>query len=851
MSVLRDYVNAVSQPTLPFAGSDATAFDGSAFDGGARYDELVGADGSLRLAWRGMASLALALTPGELDRVTGEIDRFLADDGVTYVTPDAGARPWRLDPMPLIIDAPSWAKLELGLAQRAELLNELLADLYGPRRLLRDGVIPAASVFAHSGFVRAAGHPGSAPQPLILSAADLGRDADGEWHVLADRVQAPSGLGFAMENRRVVSQVLPELYQESDLHRLEPYIAALRESLVASAPDGVDEPRVVVLSPGTSSETAFDQAFIANALGFPLVQGSDLVVRDGYVWMKPARWPHTRPRERVDVILRRVDAEWCDPLELRADSRLGVAGLAQAVRRGRVRLANGLGAGVLENPALMPFMPAICERLLGEQLRLPSVPTWWCGDPDSRAAVLARLADGDPTLAIRAIDGTRAALEGLSPRELADRIRAEGHRYVGQDLLALSQAPVWRRGDGADPRPIALRTFALRHGSSYRPLVGGLATVSDRVTGETVPTTKDVWVLKAAEADLDQGLGDLAPSAAGRTVSELAPRALEDMFWAGRYAERAEDSLRLVLTAQQQFEYASRTRGGIAGARALHGALVQLSGAGVADPEDEFRRLLLDTGRPGTAAHSIVRLRAALEGVRDQLSGDTWRVFSAIDRARKALAGSERAHRTAESGGRMLTAILSFQGVTASMIRDPGWHMIEAGRALERALQVCRLLATTAVERRDYRADRSVLEALLTASESIVTYRRRYQGSVRIADALELVLLDPENPRSVAFCLEALRTHLAAMPASTGSSRPERLVDHLIQSLEAVEVADLVTTVDLAAERRRIHLEDFLADTIARLAQIGESIEQVLFEAGPPPLALSALSLVEEMEASA
>lgn len=841
MSVLRDYVSAVSQPTLPFVAPGA-------FDAVARYDEMVDPDGTLRPAWRGMASVALALTPDEMHRVTGEITRFLADDGVRYVVPDGGAQPWRLDPVPVVIDAGSWPKLELGLAQRAELLNALHADLYGPQTLLRDGVVPAASVFSHSGFVRAARHPGSVPQPLVLSATDLGRGSDGEWRVLADRVQAPSGLGFAMQNRRVISQVLPDLYHESVLHRLDPYISALRESLLASAPEGVDEPRVVVLSPGTSSETAFDQAFIANALGFPLVQGSDLVVRDGRVWMKPARWPRTVPRERVDVILRRVDAEWCDPLELRADSRLGVAGLAQAVRRGRVHLANGLGTGVLENPALLPFLPAICERLLGEQVRLPSVQTWWCGDPDARSEVLARIAAGDPTLVVRAIDGTRAALDGLSAAELAARIRAAGHRYVGQELVPLSQAPVWHHGDRADARPIVLRTFSLRHGAGYRPFVGGLATVTDVVRAPgTAPVTKDVWVLKANESDPDQGIGDLAPATVGRTVPTVAPRALADMFWAGRYAERAEDLLRLVISGHQQVERASQSPYGAAGAAALLGALAQLAGSRSAEPEEEFRLLLLDTARPGTAAHSVMRLRTALEGVRDQLSGDTWRVFSSIDRARKALTTSQRTHRTAESGGRMLTAILSLHGVTTSMMRDSGWHMIEAGRALERALQVCRLLDATVIDTRDYRADRSVLEALLTASESIVTYRRRYRGSVRIADALELMLQDSDNPRSVAFCLAALGEHLAALPASTGATRPERLVGHLAETIETADVAELAAP----AEGRRPALERLLENTIAQLEQIADSIDHAHFEAGPPPLSLSALSLVEEIGASA
>ncbi len=830
MTVLRDYAAAMTRPTLSL---DSPADP--------RYDEVVAPDGALRPAWKGLAEIALSLTPDELHRVDGEITRFLADDGVSYLRPDTGAQPWQLDPVPLVIDAAGWARLDVGLAQRAELLNALLVDLYGAQSVLAEGVVPAAAVLGHAGFARPmARHSARDPHPLLLSGTDLGRAADGEWHVLADRVQAPSGLGFAMENRRVISQVLPDLYQESDLHRVEPYFSALRAALLSAAPDTVASPRIVVMSPGPFSETAFDQAFLAGALGFPLVQGSDLVVRDGWVWLKPAGWPRTAPAERIDVIVRRVDAEWCDPLELRADSHLGVAGLAEAVRRGRVRLVNGLGAGVLENPALMPYMPAVCEHLLGEQLRLPSVPTWWCGDPAGRQHVLARVAAGDDAFLVRPIDQPRKTLAGLDPAELAARIAAAPHRFVGQEMLPLSQAPVWRPSGDAQAHAVVLRGFTLRYGSAYRPLVGGLATVREGADGS--PTTKDVWVLKAAASDPDQGLADIVPLPTAHTIPALAPRALADLFWAGRYAERAEDLLRILLTAQQQLDQPFGHRDDAEGARLLLRALRHLAGAPLGDPDADFRSLLLDVRRAGSAAHSIAQLRAALEGVRDQLSGDTWRVFSSIERALRSLRSSTRSHRTAESGGRMLSAILSLHGVTSNMIRDAGWHMIEAGRFLERALQVCHLLSAAAAERS--RTGREDLAALLTASESVVTHRRRYRGSMRTSDVLDLLLLDPDNPRSVAFSLAHVRSHLAAMPSSTGSTRPERLVEQLETNLAQIDPAVLA----VAAGAQRPLLSSFLAGTVAGLEQLGDAIAQLHFESGPPPVPMSALSLVEERQ---
>lgn len=840
MSVLRDYAAAVAQPTLPF--DDAPSGSGSA----GRYDEVVDETGDLRPAWKSLATRALALTDRDLARVDGEITRFLADDGVSYSRGDSGPQPWRLDPIPLVIDAISWSRVEVALAQRAELLNAVLVDLYGPQTLLRDRVIPAGAVLGHSGFVRAVARPRATdPHPLLLTATDLGRSAAGEWHVLADRVQAPSGLGFAAENRRVVSQVLPDLYQEGDLHRFEPYLAAVRAALLSSATSATPDPRIVLLSPGTLSETAFDQAFLAGALGFPLVQGSDLVVSDGWVWMKPSGWPVARPTERIDVILRRVDAQWCDPLELRAGSRLGVAGLAEAVRRGRVRVVNGLGAGVLENAALLPYLPAASEHLLGEQLRMPSVSTWWCGDPESLAEVRPRLAEGDPTLLVRPIDESRRSLAGLTPPELLARVDAAPHRFAVQDVLTLSQSPAWGAVSVA-AQPLTLRAFTLRHGSAYRPLVGGLATV--RESADAAPITKDVWVLKSAETDADQGLTEVAPLETAPTIPALSPRALSDLYWTGRYAERTEDLLRLLLAAQAAFDQPGVAAGADRTARVLLVVLDRLAGTRHPDdPEADFRSLLLDVGRPGAAAHSISRLREAMEGVRDQLSGDTWRVFSNIDRASRALRGSPHPHRTAESAGRMLAAMLSLYGVTANMVRDAGWHMIEAGRHLERGLQVCQILSVVATERRDLRSDREVLEALLLASESVVTYRRRYRGSTRTSDVLDLLLRDADNPRSLRFSLAEVRHHLGRLPGSTGSTRPERLLEQIENELASVDLTELSGVVG----GRRPQLAAYLGDVIVQLEKLSRAIDDVHFESGPPPVPLSELSLIELMEARA
>lgn len=815
MTVLRDYAANLSQPTLT----------GTAI----RYDEVIAPDGTLRASWKGLADLAVRFTPADLSRLDGEIRQFLNNDGVTYAPPGdlAETNTWQLDPFPLVISAAEWAPLEVGLAQRAELLNAILLDLYGEQTLLRDGVLPAEVVFGHAGFVRTMARTGATdPRPLVIAAADLGRTQDGTWTVLSDRAQAPSGIGYALENRRVISQVLPELYREAGLHRVRPFLDAFRSALVQTADADVVDPRIVVLSTGTHSETSYDQANVAASLGFPLVRGSDLVVREGRVFLRE----YAGTLEQVDVILRRVDASWSDPLELRADSQLGVPGLSEAVRRGTVRIVNGLGAGVLENPGLLPFLPAASEALLGESLRLPTVPTWWCGDPDG----LERVLGGLEQLAVRAIDRPGADLTtAVTSEELRARILADPHRFVGQERLMMSQAPAFADGS-LEPRPLTLRTFTLRYGSAYRPMVGGLAstqaTLHDGTPGRTA--SKDVWVLKTSPEEADSERAEVLTLASVQARPAVVPRALDDLFWFGRYTARAEDTLRLLLAAHslnEDFQTRPHSAGGRASAVMLDALHVLTGPPAEGDGVDRhLRAVLLDPSRPGTVAQSVSALRDCAQSVRDQLSLDVWKAFGAFDRASWELVRHEHSYQVSDSAGRMLNATLALHGVTANMMRDDGWRMIRIGGWIERALQVSQLLRLVIV-RHGLDVDRMVLNQSLLAADSAVTHRRRYRGYVRPRTVLDLLLLDPENPRSVAFALAELRRHLGALKASTGSTRPERLLDEFI---EECNNADLTTMVALDGATRP-HLVKHLDQLTRQLLRLADVIVAVHFESGP------------------
>ncbi|MBC9224736.1 hypothetical protein GL325_00240 [Aeromicrobium sp. 636] len=815
MTVLRDYAASVIQPTL---GQSA-----------APYDEVASPDGTLRAAWKRLAAEAVDVTLPELTRASDEIARLLADEGVVYTPPGGQQRSWRLDPVPLVISADEWATLEKGLAQRAELLNAILVDLYGPQELLARGTLPPGIVFGHSGFLRAVARATAAHQrQLVITGTDLGRTPTGEWQVLADRAQAPSGIGFAMENRRVLSRVLPVAYREAGLHRLAPFFQVLRVSLMQAAPPTVENPRVVVLSPGPTSETAYDQAFIASTLGFPLVEGTDLVARDGAVWMRVLG-----RLERVDVILRRVDAEWSDPLELRGESQLGVTGLTEAVRRGTVTVINGLGSGVVENAALMPFMSEMCEQLLDEPLRLPGVPTVWAGTPEGRDQLLDRLDE----LTVRRIDPP-FDVDTSSRERLVEAIVAEPYRYVGQEPVGVSVSPTLDQGR-LEPHALTLRAFTLRHGSSYRPMIGGLATAAPvGSSADQIEVSKDVWVLKGSPDEPDQGLPDVLPVTHARAPVTPVPRVLDDLFWLGRYAERVEDLLRLAIATHElaeDFQGRPHSSGGRTLA-VVAGVMRSLSPSSY-DPanfEGDLRSLLLDAHRSGSVGQTVMRLKEIAQSVRDQVSPDLFRVFGAMDRARGLLAANPHGWQIGESAGRMLTAILSLHGVTGNMVRDEGWHLMEIGRGIERSLQLCQLIGPTLSVRRGLDVDRDVHQAVLQVAESAVTHRRRHRGVVRAASVLDLLLLDETNPRSLRFNLLAIDASLATLPGSSGSTRPERLVDDLLAELDRLDVGALL---DLDGETRPNFVR-FAQATAQHLMRLSDAVAEVHFATGPTPRSL-------------
>ena len=889
--IVDDYRQTLPVGSMPTGSMPAGSMgSGSMGPGSMRSgnDELLGSDGTIRPGWHDLAATVDLLGAAGMQARAAQVRRLLEDDGVTYGVPADADQPaglWQLDPVPLILGSREWAELSPGLIQRAELLDRLQADLYGPRDLLRRGLIPPELVLGQAGFLRQCDGirlPG--PNQLLMASTDLVRLADG-WCALGDRTQAPSGAGYAMENRRIVSRVLPGLYRDTLLERLRSFFHTLRAALQEVAPSTAEAPRVVILTPGASSETSFDQAFLSTLLGFPLVEGQDLTVREGRVWLRSLGRP-----EPVDVVLRRVDGWFCDPLQLRADSRLGVPGLLQAARMGNVSIVNPPGAGVLENPGLAPFLPALSEALLDEPLRLRTVATWWCGDPVARSHVLSNLA----TLVVRPIARGvgRASRFGrqLSSAELAelkDRIQAEPHAWCAQEDLEMSTTPVVTDA-GLEPRRMVLRSFAVAASGSFQLMPGGLARVAGQagsrdVSSQTGALAKDVWVMGRAAPAIGT---DAAPPAAGVELARmtglddvdpvpvlaagLSSRVAEDMFWLGRYAERAEDAARLLRVAVDLVGDHSRRPGSV-GASSLavmlravtavtttYPGFVGVDGPQPSElivaPQPELVRLAVDPFALGTLAHAVRHTLQSAHAVRELLSNDTWLVIGSLDRELLELGWSQEPElHLQRTLSRVLEGLLAFSGLAMeSMVRDAGWYVMDAGRRIERSLQLIALLRATLTERRPAAVDDLVMESVLISAESVITHRRRNPGRPRPTDLLALLLFDRDNPRGVLHQLDQLADDLQRLPETADKAiDPATRLRGIQAWVREADLRELVRVDDPAAESpsvpagagavpmaglgSRPRLTEFLDRLSRELTDLAESVARTHFARVVPP----------------
>ena len=731
-----------------------------------------------------------ALPREEYERRTAAAQATVRDNGVTYNVYDdsAGqARPWQLDIVPFILSQSDWKGIEAAVIQRAQLAELVLRDIYGAQKLIASGVLPPHLVTGHPQFLR----PLSGVEPaggvhVHLYSADLARGPDGAWKVMASRADAPAGLGYALENRLVVAQTFPEPFADMRVARLASFFNAYRESILELGHSRRD--RAVLLTPGPYNESYFEHVYLAHYLGLTLVQGDDLAARDGKVFLKTLTG-----LERVSAIFRRVDSDFCDPLEFRGESQLGIPGLAEAVRAGGVVLANALGGGVVESPALDAYLPNVCRALLGEELKIPDIPTVWCGNEWGRKEAMARLPrailrdsfDARPLFSRSSSARLGEQMSAEERARTADRIARRGETMVVQEVSPLGLAPTYENGHfGA--RPVSLRVFAAWTPSGWMVMPGGLTRVAadetvSALSMQSGASSKDAWVLSGAPVDRFTLLGSGVKALEIKRQGESAPsRAMDNLFWLGRYAERCESFVRILRAV------AGRAKEEPASALDIAAKLlIPFYSAAETPPEERLiaeqdellseLQLLIYSRRH---ARGLQRLLARVENtawsVRDRLSLDTWRTIHALadneglpDETRSFDAPQARFYLDA-----LVRRGAALSGLAAeNMTRGPNWLFLELGRRIERATHLAWAVRQTVGDADAHETDH--IRILLEIADSAMTYRSRYLNQVQIVPFVDLLLLDESNPRSTAFQLAAIETHLRDLPRITHAQKSD------------------------------------------------------------------------------
>jgi uncharacterized circularly permuted ATP-grasp superfamily protein/uncharacterized alpha-E superfamily protein len=770
---------------------------------GGAYEESSMDGITPRPHWAGLMASLQSIGPNELAFRWTQAEQRIRENGITYNMygdPLGAHRPWKIDLVPLLIPDEEWRFIEAGIIQRAELLNLVLEDLYHSQTLLKDGLLPAALLFANPAFLRPlVGVKVPRNSYLHMLAFDLARSPDGKWWVLANRTQAPSGSGYALENRLIVSELLPELFRTSNVQRLAPFFRAQRDALAQLSEQS--NPRIVLLTPGPHNETYFEHSYLAKYLGFTLVEGADLTVRDRCVFIKTVGG-----LEKVDVILRRVDDDFCDPLELRGDSLLGVSGLVEAVVAGNVQVANALGSGVIESAALMPFLPGLARHLLGEELKLPSVATWWCGQEhalnwvtDNLKSVVVKPAFS--SVGMEPVFGSE--LTAADREKFLERLRSSPHEFVAQEQVQLSTAPVWEN-DSLHSRSVVLRTYVVNTGTGWSAFPGGLVRVAEAqgsvVSMQRGGHSKDAWVLSDRPVDTFSLLPPRNEVLQLRRASLVVPSSVADnTFWLGRYVERAENQARILRSLIPRIHLAEEAE--LVSLTCLAACLGTRS-ARIADRRRgrpsfnvlrrELLSLLTDHKRPDSLAATLTEVSRIADSVSERLSGDMMMLLGHLRVSVKAQKGTFLTSYTP-----MLTKCLellsAFSGMERENInRGSGWLFLSLGRRLERAIYLTRELRhiskPLAVENWAY------LERLLEVADSTVTYRTRYYATLQPLAVLDILMADGTNPRSLDFQLG----HLADLYA--------KLPRHLLADLQAMQDAvGSLRRIDLQGMTRRLN----------------------------------------------
>lgn len=822
------------------------------------FDEMIDAQGHVRPTWQKLASGLSALGITQIKHRDEYLNKLIHENGITYnayQSDESAARSWMMDLLPNLIAHSEWQWIENALSQRVHLFNHILGDVYGPQNLLKERHLPLSLILNNPGFLRPC-HGFQSPDKTFINlyAADLARSPDGRWWVLSDRIEAPSGIGYALENRYITSHVLPEIFRECNVVGLQPFFQQMRESFEALVPRNTESPSIVMLTPGPANETYYEQSFLARNLGYPLVEGADLTVRDHCVYLKTVSG-----MERVDVILRRLDSEYCDPLELRSDSLLGIPGLVNAARMGNVAIANALGAGLLQTPALAAFLPSLCRKLLGQNLMMPSVATWWCGQKDELNYVLNHL----KKLVLKPIFRKRqgeSIFGPLATQEQLYNLRAKilcaPEEWCAQEQVAQATTPVFD-GEKISPRHFLLRVFLVATDDGYKMMPGALTRITSDLGSFSVSMqeggeSQDTWVLsdgyqRASEFPVPY----TAKVHIERNTADLPSRAADNIFWFGRYIERTENMIRILRMLSDQLIQ----DGGNVNIAAIAPFVDLLF------PEEMYKELfpddigpLFDEERPsfdvnvfekllskmlwddkmvGSVTQQISHAKRTAFIIKERLSLDMWYALNQLDDIRRnAIASYERnSEYNLSTLNTFLLSLASISGgVSENMTRAHDWRFLEIGRRIERSINLAALLQN--ILSKAHENNRDILHNLLSATDSSYTYRGRYLTNLQIYPVLDLLIADDSNPRSIIYQTRALREFIQKLPPAENEEPFTRIEKLALRIYTRLRLADMKTLAKANREGVRTELDKLLSETNTDLCKLSALLGQLYFAHG-------------------
>tara|TARA_R110002126_G_scaffold14768_1_gene61366 strand:- start:4737 stop:7301 length:2565 start_codon:yes stop_codon:yes gene_type:complete len=839
-----------------------TSFFGDYFKDFENYDEVLKSDMKINPNWERLLNNFSKLGIDELNKRQEDLDWLLAENGVTYNVyndPKGLNRPWTLNIIPFVIDQKEWKTIERGLQQRAHLLDLVLKDIYGKRELIKNGIVPSEIIFAHRGFLRPCHQiQYKTAQQLLIHSADLARGPDGRMWVVNDRTEAPSGMGYALENRFSTRQVVPGFFKEINVKQPFDFFKDLNDMLINSASTNKENPTIVILTPGPHNETYFEHSYLSSFLGYPLVKGNDLVVRDNKVWIKTLKG-----LIQVDVIYRRVDDAYTDPLELNGNSYLGVAGLLNVVRQQNVSIINPIGSGVLENPGLIPFMSSICKYFLKEDLILPQIASWWCGQEKERKYVLENI----KKFVVKPIDNTHREhiyfcefLNDAEIKALKKEIIAKPYRYVAQEKISFSTAPNLTK-EHLEPRKIMCRTFAVAKDKSYSIMPGGLVRVAAdredlRVSNQKGGTSKDFWITNNVNKSFKKRQRyhwQHATSNSFSGIDNLPSNTAENLFWSGRYLARTLVTaryIRMVLNQMTNSEFNKR-ESDTESLHILYQSITHLTSIfpgftgknkdkAIENPLDEIAIVLFDKTQFGSLAHALSSFNNSYYSLRNLWSKDMWRVFDMLQKIWQDFDEKDNQNipKITKLLDTIITKLIAFIGlIEESILVEQGLLLYFIGLQMEQAIMTIdksRALLTICY---DEDVEYEILESLLNSHESLNIYRYSFKSYLDVENVIKLILLDNSYSRSLKYQLNRIRRDVFKLPKRTDDFALTSVQTAILKACDVIENAksnDLVQVDKNAITRSQLEvllatLSDLIHNTSMSLTDMyfNHSDEQI------------------------